>query len=117
MYRNAKGKIVPDPSNQTRAAATTGAAAAAALDAAPPRKERNPVAGFSCSSRKRSSGTLKAPWTQTAATPTRRAEMRSDPTVVRKTTKRLVTLKMPRVSLSEKVRPKRTRGWSDGRKR
>lgn len=110
MCTKVKISIDKDPSNQTRAAATRGAVATAALEAAPPRKERNPDEGFSCSSRKRSSGTLKAPWAQTTATPTRRAEISSDPTVVRKTTKMLDTVKIPRVSLSENARPKRTSG-------
>jgi len=101
---------------QTRAA-TAVAAEAAVFAAEAVRKERNPVAAGSCSSRNKSSGTLKAPWAQTMAIPTMRAEIRTDPTLVRKTTTTLDTISIPRVSLSEKVRPRMTRGGSEGRKR
>uniref|UniRef100_A0A2N9I1K2 Reverse transcriptase domain-containing protein n=1 Tax=Fagus sylvatica TaxID=28930 RepID=A0A2N9I1K2_FAGSY len=72
---------------------------------------------ISCLSRKRSSGTLNAPWAQKSATSMRRAEMRRDPTMVRKSTKTLETARRPRISLSEKVRLKMTKGWLEWRKR
>lgn len=81
------------------------------MEAAPLRKERNPVAGlFSCSSKNRSSGALNAPWTQTMATPTKSAEIRSDPTLVRKTTNTLRPINPQRVWVSENVWPKMTSG-------
>lgn len=79
---------------QTRAA-TAVAAEAAVFAAEAVRKERNPVAAGSCSSRNKSSGTLKAPWAQTMAIPTMRAEIRTDPTLVRKTTTTLDTISIP----------------------
>lgn len=79
--------------------------------------ERKPAAAGSCSSRKRSSGALKAPWTQTVATPTMRADMSTDPTLVKKMTTIVERIKAARVSSSEKDRPKRMRGRSAGRKR
>ena len=95
-------------SNHVRAA--TGTAAAAALEAALLKNERNPVDSVTCSSRKRSSGTLNAPWAQTRPTPTIRAETRTDPTLVRNTTNTLSKTKRIRVSLSLNVRPNRTSG-------
>lgn len=89
-----------------RAATTAGAVD----EAAPPRKERNPVAAGSCSSKKRSSGALNAPCAQINATPTIIAETRTDPTSVRKITKMLNRIKHPSVSRSENVRPRMTIG-------
>jgi len=106
-------KPLPLP-NQTRP--EEGTAAAPVVGAR--RKERNPVAWeLSCSSRKRSSGARNAPWRQTTATPSIKAETRTDPTLVRKTTKTVSPERIISVSKSVKVRPKRTRGRSVGRKR
>jgi len=44
------------------------------------------------------------------ATPTREAEINSDPTVVKKMSTIVETTRMPRFSLSEKVRPRMTSG-------
>lgn len=82
-----------------------------------PMNDRNPTAAGSCSSRKRSSGALKTPWTQTVATPIMRADISTDPTLVKKITAIVERIRPPRVSYSEKDRPKRIRGRSDGRNR
>lgn len=94
-----------------------GAEEAEGATAGTPMNERNPTAAASCSSKKRSSGALKAPWTQTVATPIMRADISTDPTLVKKITAIVERIRPPRVSYSEKDRPKRTRGRSDGRKR
>lgn len=96
----------------------TAGAAEAKDGAVPPRKDKSPLeAPASRSSRNRSSGTWKAPWTPTMAEPATRAEIRRDPTEVRKRTKTVARTRPARVSRSEKVRSKITNGESDGRKR
>jgi hypothetical protein len=46
-----------------------------------------------------------------------RADINTDPTLVKKITAIVERIRPPRVSYSEKDRPKRIRGRSDGRKR
>lgn len=53
----------------------------------------------------------------TSTAPTVMAEIMRDPTEVMKITITETRTKPPRVSLSEKVRPKTVRGGSEGRKR
>jgi hypothetical protein len=82
-----------------------------------PRKDNKPALAGSWSSRNKSSGTLKAPWAQTRANPTIEAEIKSDPTLVKKITTIVETTRIPSVSRSENERPRITKGWSDGRNR
>lgn len=94
-------------SSQTRPATTE---AAAEVAAELPMNESNPALAGSCSSRNRSSGTLNAPCKQTIATPIVRAEVNNDPTLVINTTTIVVRTSASKVSRSEKLRPKITKG-------
>ncbi|CAI9761896.1 unnamed protein product [Fraxinus pennsylvanica] len=105
-------------SSPTRSAlilAGTGGAAGAD----PVKKDRKPgtLPCGSCSSRKRSSGALKAPCRQTIATPTMRAETRTVPTLVRKITTTVEAIKPTRVSRSENWRPKTVSGGSEAERK
>lgn len=71
----------------------------------------------SCSSRKSSVGSLKAPWTHTMATPIRVAEMIKEATLVKNITVSVAPTKTARISLFDSVWPRRINGCSDGLKK
>lgn len=99
---------------------TCEAGFAVAEAAAAPRKESNPPAGpplpatdpaaTSCSSRNRSSGTRRAPCTQTIANPTSKDCIIRDARDVKKRRKKEKPERMTRISRLENWRPRRVSG-------